>query len=126
MSKENTSFAQRSQKKIHFEHKDMDYYLSWILGRDIYEGSDRAECLSTAERITNAASRSWQREWSVLANQVQSQAETALLNEERETARKAFLRACTYHRAPLFVMGRNDPNFYMHWRSMHTCFQKAA
>jgi pimeloyl-ACP methyl ester carboxylesterase len=104
----------------------MDYYLSWILGREIYEGSDRAECLSTAERITNADSRSWQREWSILANQVQSQAETALQNRDREMARKAFLRASTYHRAPLFFMGRNHPDFYMHWRLMHICFQKAT
>lgn len=126
MANKNTSFAQRSRKKIHFDHKDMDYYLSWILGREIYDGSDRTECLSTAERIPNADSGRWQREWSILANRVQSQAETALQNRERETARKAFLRACTYHRAPLFVMGRNDPNFYMHWRSMQTCFQKAG
>jgi hypothetical protein len=72
MAKQTTSFAQRSLKKIHFDHKDMDYYLSWILGREIYDGSDPAECLSAAERITNADSRSWQREWSVPANRVQS------------------------------------------------------
>lgn len=58
MSSENRSFAQRSLKKIHFDHKDMDYYLSWILGREIYDGSDHEECLSTAKRITNADAES--------------------------------------------------------------------
>ena len=50
MSIENTPFAQRSQEKIRFDHKDMDYALSWVLGREIYDGSNREECLSTARR----------------------------------------------------------------------------
>ena len=48
MNDENTSFAQRSRKKIHFGHKDMDDYLSWMLGREIYDGSDRQEYLAAA------------------------------------------------------------------------------
>jgi hypothetical protein len=51
MGNENMSFAQRSQKRIHFDHKDMDYFLPWILGREIYDGSDRQECLSTVWRM---------------------------------------------------------------------------
>ncbi|HSL42426.1 MAG TPA: alpha/beta fold hydrolase [Anaerolineales bacterium] len=126
MSSENTSFAQRSGKKIHFDHKDMDYYLSWILGREIYHGSDREESLSAARRITSADADSWHREWSTLARQVQEQAEHALQNGEHETARKAFLRASTYHRAPLFIMGRKHPDFYRHWQSMQSCFRNGA
>ncbi len=126
MTNANTSFAQRSLKKIHFNHQDMDYYLSWILGREIYDGSDHEECLSTARRITDADADSWQREWGILAAQVQQQAEGALQNGERETARKVFLRASTYHRAPLFIMGRHHSDFYRRWQAMQTCFQKAA
>ena len=126
MSNENTSFAQRSQKKIHFDHKDMDYYLSWILGREIYEGSDREECLSTARGITDADAESWHREWIVLARQVQEKAERALQMSERESARKLFLRASTYHRAPLFIMGQKHPDFYRNWQTMQSCFREAA
>jgi alpha-beta hydrolase superfamily lysophospholipase len=126
MNTETTSFAQRSLEKIHFDHRDMDYYLSWIIGREIYEGSDRQECLTTAERISNADTEGWHREWGVLAAQVQAQAERALQNGEREAARRAFLRACTYHRAPLFIMGRNHPDFYKHWQNMQSCFRQAA
>ena len=86
MNNEVTAFAQRSSKKIHFDHKDMDYYLSWILGREIYDGSDREECLRVAQRIPNADADCWHREWSALAVQVQSQADRALQNGERETA----------------------------------------
>jgi pimeloyl-ACP methyl ester carboxylesterase len=126
MNNKNTTFAQRSSKKIHFDHKDMDYYLSWILGREIYDGSDREECLSTAQRITNADAESWNREWTALATRVQVQAERALKNGERETARKAFLRASTYHRAPLFIMSQKHPDFYKRWEDMQCTFQKAA
>ena len=126
MSNNKTSFAHRSLKKIHFDHKDMDYYLSWILGREIYDGSNHDECLSTARRIINADKESWYREWSFLAELLQDQAERALQNGDREIARKAFLRSSTYHRAPLFIMGRKHYDFYKRWQTMQTCFKKAA
>ncbi|HJR82146.1 MAG TPA: alpha/beta fold hydrolase [Anaerolineales bacterium] len=126
MNNETTAFAQRSSKKIHFDHKDMDYYLSWILGREVYNGSDRKECLHTAQRIPNADIECWHSEWSALAEQVENRAEQTLESGDRETARKAFLRASTYHRAPLFIMGPKHPDFYSHWGSMQACFRKAA
>lgn len=104
----------------------MDYYLSWILGREIYNGSDYGECLSTAKKILNGDAESWHREWNALAEQVQARAEHSLQNGERETARKAFLCASTYHRAPLFIMPRKHPDFYKHGQAMQNCFQKAA
>lgn len=121
-----TAFAQRSLEKVHFEHKDMDFYLSWILGREIYEGSDHRECLETAARVPNADVASWHREWAALAQRVEAQATEALAAGERVAARRAFLRACTYHRAPLFIMSQKHPDFYAHWRHMQACFRQAA
>lgn len=126
MTPETTAFAQRSLEKIHFDHKDMDYYLSWILGREVYDGSEREECLATAARIPNADAESWYREWAALAKQVETQADRALEMGELETARRAYLRASTYHRAPLFIMGQKHADFYTHWRNMQACFRKAA
>ena len=126
MSTETTSFAQRSLKTIHFDHRDMDYYLFWILGREIYDGSNREECLSTAARISNADAESWHREWSTLAEKVQHEAEDALQSDETEAARKAFLRACTYYRAPLFIMSPKHPDFYQHVQAMQACFRSAG
>jgi pimeloyl-ACP methyl ester carboxylesterase len=122
----NTSFAQRSLKKFYFDHKDMDYYLSWILGREIYDGSSREECLSTAKRITNADAESWHREWSALAEQVHDEAKQKLQEAKKEAARHAFLRACTYYRAPLFLMSQKHPSFYRNVQAMQTCFRNAA
>ena len=126
MTTETTAFAQRSLEKIHFDHKDMDYYLSWILGREIFDASDLDECLATAARITNADAESWYTEWAALAARVETQAERALHTGELETARRTYLRACTYHRAPLFIMGQKHPDFYTHWRKMQACFRQAA
>lgn len=126
MSNEQTGFAQRSLEKIHFDHKDMDYYLSWMMGREIYDGSDRTELLETAKRIPNADVQAWHTEWSVVARRIEAQAEAALQKGDKESARKLFLRACTYHRGPLFIMGQKHPDFYKHWQNMQTCFRKAA
>jgi pimeloyl-ACP methyl ester carboxylesterase len=121
-----TGFAQRSLGKIHFDHPDMDYYLSWMMGREIYDGSSRAELMAAAQKIPHSDAHAWHKEWSALAQQVEAEAETALQNGDRETARKAFLRACTYHRGPLFLMGQKHPDFYAHWQKMQACFRQAA
>ncbi|HCK65079.1 MAG TPA: hypothetical protein DHW49_02335 [Anaerolineae bacterium] len=126
MTNQNTAFAQRSLEKIHFDHNDMDYYLSWILGREIYDGADRAECMETAQKIPNANVEAWYTEWSALAQRIESQAEEALKRGDKESARKMFLRACTYHRAPLFIMSQKHADFYKHWQNMQSCFRKAA
>jgi pimeloyl-ACP methyl ester carboxylesterase len=126
MSNEQTGFAQRSLEKVHFDHKDMDFYLSWMMGREIYDGSDRTELMETAKKIPNADVQAWYTEWSALAGRIEAQAEEALQKGDKESARKLFLRACTYHRGPLFIMGQKHPDFYKHWEKMQACFRKAA
>jgi alpha-beta hydrolase superfamily lysophospholipase len=126
MNNVQTSLAQRSLEKLHFDHKDMDFYLSWIMGREIYEGSEAEACLTTAARISDGDVASWQKEWLVLAEQVQAQAQAALKAGDKDWARRTFLRACTYYRAPLFVMRRKDPAFDSIWEKMQSCFRQAA
>jgi pimeloyl-ACP methyl ester carboxylesterase len=121
-----SGFAQRSLEKIHFEHPDMDYYLSWMMGREIYDGSSHAELMATAQKIPNGDVQAWHSEWSALAQRVEAEAESALQKGDEETARKTFLRACTYHRGPLFIMGQKHPDFYRHWQKMQACFRQAA
>jgi pimeloyl-ACP methyl ester carboxylesterase len=121
-----TSVAQRSLRKLHFDHKDMDYYFAWVLGREVYEGSDRAECFAVAARIPNADVPAWQREWVEQARRVEGLAQAALSEGEREGARKAYLRACTYYRAAMFIMSPKEVVFRDLWRRMHECFRLAA
>jgi hypothetical protein len=77
MANDQTSLAQRSQEKLYFDHKDMDYYLSWLVGRQIYDGSEAIECFDVAGRIEDGDAESWQREWGTLAHRVEDQARMA-------------------------------------------------
>lgn len=126
MQPKQSSLAQRSHEKLFFDHADMDYYLAWIIGREIYGGSERVECMATAARIENGSAESWQREWLVLAAQVEAQADAALKQGDTVAARGAYLRASTYYRAPLFIMKRQAADFNHAHAKMQTCFRQAA
>jgi pimeloyl-ACP methyl ester carboxylesterase len=126
MTNDQTSLTQRSQKKLYFDHKDMDYYLSWIVGRRIYGGSDATECFDAAARIVDGDAESWQREWGVLAPRVEDRAHTALGSGDVAGARAAYLRACTYYQAPLFIVKPQAAAFRDRCQKMQSCFHKAA
>jgi pimeloyl-ACP methyl ester carboxylesterase len=126
MANDQTSLAQRSQEKLYFDHKDMDYYLSWLVGRQIYDGSEATECFDVAGRIEDGDAESWQREWGTLAHRVEDQARMALSSGDVAGARALYLRACNYHRAPLFIMEPQAVAFHHYWRKIRSCFRKAA
>jgi len=126
MAEKSSSFAQRSATRIRFDNADMDYYLSWIMGREIYDGSRLVECMEVAERITDGDTTSWRAEWTELAYRVEQEALKALEAGDRDAARSAFLRACSYHRAPLFLMPPTDEEFRPRAQRMRECFESAT
>jgi hypothetical protein len=126
MQTQATSLAQRSAERIHFEHKDMDYYLGWIMGREVYGGSRAEECLKVAARIPNGDPVAWHQAWQRLAETVEAEATTAAAAGDRQAARGAYLRACTYYRAPLFMMSATDPALRPLVARMQACFRAAA
>ncbi|MFQ5945061.1 MAG: alpha/beta hydrolase family protein [Anaerolineae bacterium] len=126
MTEARTSIAQRSQVKVYFDHQDMDFYLSWIMGRELYDGSLEAECLDLATRIGDGDLESWQTEWRALAERVEEEAESALSRGDSESARKGYLQACTYFRAPLFIMKPDHPEFRDNRERMRACFERAV
>jgi len=111
---------------MYFNHRDMDFYFSWIVGRQTFGGSEAGECFATATCIVDGAPESWQNAWVALAKRVEARAETALNKGHTVSAREAYLRACTYYRAPLFIMSPKDPTFYENWQKLQFCFRKAA
>ncbi|MEO0458158.1 MAG: alpha/beta fold hydrolase, partial [Cyanobacteria bacterium P01_A01_bin.114] len=126
MDTQKTAIAQRSQQKLYFEHRDMDYYLSWILGRQIYGGSEPETCFKAASHIVEGDPDSWQQAWAKQAQQIEARAETALGQGDFDSAKERYLQACTYYRAPLFIMSPKAATFWEYWHKMQVCFQTAA
>lgn len=126
MNTQATAIAQRSVTKLHFDHKDMDYYLSWIMGREIYAASRATECLAVAARIKEADAQSWQQEWLAFAQQVEAEAQSALQQGVTELARERFFCACTYYRAPLFLMSAQNAAFRPTVQKMQAAFRQGA
>jgi pimeloyl-ACP methyl ester carboxylesterase len=126
MESKQAPMAQRSQQRTYFNHKDMDFYFSWILGRQVIGGSESGECYEVASRTVDGDPKSWQQEWLKLAKRVGDQAVAALDRGDKEAARQSYLRACTYFRAPLFAVNPEDPAFREYGQKLRSCFQKAA
>lgn len=126
MATNEIAFAQRGREKVYFANPDMDYYFSWMLGRQIFDGCQVSECFETASRIRDGDPASWQSEWTQLAKEVEAQARDALNSGESEDARIRYLRACTYYRAPLFITTPKADSFRETAAKMRACFRNAA
>lgn len=126
MDESRTSIAERSDQKLFFNHRDMDYYFSWIIGREATEGSLRRECFEVASQITDGDFSTWQKAWMTFAEEVEAEAIDDLHRGYQEEARTGFLRACTYNRAALFIMDPQSPFFHDIASKMRTCFENAA
>lgn len=77
------------------------------LGYAPYGGSDIAECLAVAERVTSTSADLWYREWRELADRTHARAVASLQAGNGASARGGFWRAATYYRtAGLFDLQR--------------------
>lgn len=123
---DNTAIAQRSQRKLRFNHRDMDFYFSWISGRAIYDGCDPVESERAVGAIRDGDVLSWQHAWTELGIQVEQIAKNMAEMGQMDDARRAYLRACTYHRAPLFMMSNSAPAFERQTLAMRLAYQQAA
>ena len=65
-----TAIAQRGSQNLVFNHKDMDYYFSWIIGREATSGSLKEECLEAASQMVDGDYKSWQSAWIGLAERI--------------------------------------------------------
>jgi alpha-beta hydrolase superfamily lysophospholipase len=84
----------------------LDAQLLRAAGAAGYDGADLGECLATARRIDERDLDSWFDEWTATAKAVAQLAESEAGIGNRESARMAYLRACTYHRtAGAMLMG---------------------
>ena len=76
----------------------LDAQLLRAVGAALYGGADVGECLSTAGRVRGNDLDSWHARWHATAESVARLAERSAAAGHDETARLAYLRACTYYR----------------------------
>ena len=84
----------------------LDAQLVRAVGAAGYGGADLGECIAAARRLDERDLGSWYEEWTATATAVARLAEQKVAAGNRESARLAFLRACTYHRtAGVMLLG---------------------
>ena len=76
----------------------LDAQLLRAVGAATYGGADVGECIATARRIDERSLDSWYEQWTATATAVGRLAAAEEEAGNRESARLAHLRACTYHR----------------------------
>lgn len=98
------------------------------LGHASYGGSDVAEVLTCATRISSGDYDSWYAEWNALAVRLQREAEGQLAAGHEVSARDAFQRAGTYFRAAEFFLhgDPDDPRIDRAYFASVDCFRSWA
>ena len=88
-------------------------------------GAEINECFLAGKKIQNNSWKSWIHEWALLAEKVAKKAESALSMDQKETARKAYLRASNYYRSAMFPMSPSDNMFDKYLTLSREYFHKA-
>ncbi len=122
----NEGVVQRTKIRYFFQQEDMDYYFKWILGRQSNLGSEVGECYYAAFQIKDGDPASWRDAWLNLAKKIEIRAVNHQNNGHIVSAREAFLRACTYYRAVIFICNPKEEIFQPCIRQFQACFRSAA
>jgi hypothetical protein len=94
-----------------------------------YRGlSDVGEVLVTLDAIPNADKDAWVQEFGALGDRTRAHADGCLRRGHRESARTAYLRACTYFQtASANAPGTKDPDaFDRRWQDHRDCWDAAV
>ena len=113
--------------RVLFKDELLDAQLLRVLGSAGYGGADIGECLGAARHVREAELDSWYEEWRRLGDRVEALAREAEAAGRSETARVAYLRACSYHRTSgVMLLGYPlDPRVVTAHRAQKAAFQAA-
>ena len=84
--------------RVLFKDELLDAQLLRVLGSAPYGGADIGECLEAARHVRENDLGSWYDAWHWLGERVAALARAEEAAGRSETARLAYLRACSYHR----------------------------
>ena len=76
----------------------LDAQVLRTLGTAPYGGADVGECLAAARAVRGTDLDSWYEAWTAAGDRAREVAEKEAAADRRESARKAYLRACSYFR----------------------------
>jgi len=114
--------------KYHFKREEFDFFFQWLAGASTHGGAEVGESFYAASQIEEGNVESWIRAWTELAGRVAARGETSRAGGHRVSARESFLRAYTYHRAPLmFISPLDEPGRYRRrYEQARAYFRQAA
>jgi len=113
--------------KRFFENEGMQFATLIGLGFASANIADVGETLATVQRIPDADSEGWVREWTATADRLRSAAEESERGGHRVSARSRLLRASTYYdHASAQAPGTSDPSrFTSLWEQHRECWDRA-
>lgn len=116
---------ERHGKSIYFKNDDMDFYLQWILGYQVYGGLGIGECFSVASRIKDGDPDSWKSEFYKYGT-FQEDVALSLANAGNQGAasKRLFAAFCSYRAASMCASPSGDESKEMILKFEHT-FQLA-
>ena len=118
--------SKRTRIKFRFKHDDFDFFFQWILGGQTHSGSEVGESFYAASEIIDGDPQSWQKAWTELAQRSERRARSSFERKHFVSAREAYFRAYTHHRAPLIHMSPQDPRYRPTYERARSCFQNAT
>lgn len=126
MRKKDVIQAARSEAFGIFSDSECDFAFRRTLEYMNEKGAEIGECLNAARRIDTRDGESWIREWSELAERVETQGDLSLRMGHPISARESYLRACNYYRTAEYGTPPDDPRFDELWQKSRTAFHKAC
>ena len=102
------------------------YQVNRALTQAHYGGGEFAECLEAASEITPGDNESFHKAWAKIGNTIYEEAETASQNNNRATARRAYLRAFNYLRTSEFFLKPKDERKLPSYKKAIEAFEKAV
>ena len=102
------------------------YQVNRALTQAHYGGGEFAECLEAASEITPGDNESFHKAWAKIGNTIYEEAEVAHQNNNRATARRAYLRAFNYLRTSEFFLKPTDERKLPSYKKAIEAFEKAV
>lgn len=113
---------------VFFNDELLDAQLMRVLGSAVYGGADVGECLCCAGEVVESRIGSWHDAWRRLGQRVDALARDEEAAGRFETARLAYLRACSYHRTSgVMLLGSPlDPRLVAAHQAQKAAFRAAS